>query len=184
MDNIEKENKRLKVLIIILVVILLGLGCYHYYVTYINADKNIDNEVSENDSNVVTEKEYTKEELLALLEGTWYSCSVNSSGYQMCYVRNFYDNSFHGGLYATGGGYGGEVKSVSLLEKNKYVLVTYDPGCHGTDCLDDKDPQYASFIIDITNISNKTIIIDDVEIKYAAKDVESASKIIDNILYN
>ena len=48
MENIEKENKRLKVLLVILVVVLLGLGVYHYYVTYFNVDKNNDNEVSNN----------------------------------------------------------------------------------------------------------------------------------------
>ena len=39
MENIEKENKRLKVLIVIMIIVLLGVGCYHYYVTYINVDK-------------------------------------------------------------------------------------------------------------------------------------------------
>ncbi len=46
MENIEKENKRLKVLLVILVVILLGLGCYHYYVTFVNVDK-CDSKVNE-----------------------------------------------------------------------------------------------------------------------------------------
>lgn len=44
MENIEKENKRLKVLLVIMIVVLLGLGCYHYYVTYINVDRSNDNE--------------------------------------------------------------------------------------------------------------------------------------------
>lgn len=46
MENIEKENKRLKVLIVILVVVLLGLGAYHYYVTFVNVDK-CDSKVNE-----------------------------------------------------------------------------------------------------------------------------------------
>lgn len=54
MENIEKENKRLKVLLVIMIVVLLGLGCYHYYVTYINVDKCVeDNAVVDN--NVVTD---------------------------------------------------------------------------------------------------------------------------------
>lgn len=56
MENIEKENKRLKVLIVILTLVLLGLGVYHYYVTYINVDKSDDNDVVENSA---TEKEDT-----------------------------------------------------------------------------------------------------------------------------
>ncbi len=48
MENIEKENKRLKVLLVILIVVLLGVGCYHYYVTYVKVDTNNENEVSNN----------------------------------------------------------------------------------------------------------------------------------------
>ena len=53
MENIEKENKRHKVLLVILVVILLGLGSYHYYVIFVNVDKNNETEVSEN--NIVSD---------------------------------------------------------------------------------------------------------------------------------
>lgn len=49
MENIENENRRLKFLIVILLIVLLGIGCYHCNVTYVNVDKN-NNKVTNDDS--------------------------------------------------------------------------------------------------------------------------------------
>ena len=180
--ELERENKRLKVLIVILLVFLVAFGGNYFYEKVVLVNKS--GETTGNDVLVNKEKEYNKEELLTLLDGIWYSCSENSLGNLMCYVSHFHDNRFEGGQYGAGGGYGGEIKFISLIEENKYVFVTYSPGCHGNNCMDETEEKYETFVVDITNISNKIIIINGVEIKYADKDIEAAHKIIDNILYN
>ena len=53
----EKENKKLKIIIAILVVVLLVLGAYHYFVTYV--DKSDDNEDNSINDNVVQQVEYS-----------------------------------------------------------------------------------------------------------------------------
>lgn len=182
----EKENKKLKILIAILLIVLMTFGGYYIYEKVDNNGKNVNEKTKDNESTSEKNKEneYTKEELLTLLDGIWYSCRENSLGYMICTIRQFHNNNFNGGQYGTGGGYGGEIKSVSLIENNTYVFVTYSAGCHGNDCMVEKEEKYETFIVDITNILNGTITIDGVEVKYAAKDTESAYKIIDNILYS
>jgi len=58
MENIDKENKRLKVLLVILIVVLLGLGAYHYYDTFVNVDKCKDDSrvIEKHDNNLSYEE--------------------------------------------------------------------------------------------------------------------------------
>lgn len=162
MEKLERENKRLQILIIILMALLIAFGGNYFYENVIVANKGTTDdkakEIITDEVNKET-KEYTKEELLTLLRGTWISKEISdlSDGDTTFYVADFYDNIFETGQYKTDI-LGGNIKSVSLIENDKYKLSIHDDGCHGDNCKYTKEAEDFFAIIDVKDIIASKII--------------------------
>lgn len=121
MDNFEKENKRLKVLIVILLLVLLGFGGFYYYTTYVKVDdktaidnKVNDSEVKDNTSNEETnnDNEINENNTIEEENNNWVTYLINAENVKGTLTKHFNDDS----------GYEPIIKNLNSDELNEYLV--------------------------------------------------------------
>lgn len=103
----------------------------------------------------------TQEEFYSKVKGTWYRIDDLGARYGLDLSTKSYNgigvNFYNVYKCNVGGGIQGVIFSIKYLGNDVYQVYSYDEGCKGDLCLDEKEPTVNRALIDISDIDNKNI---------------------------
>ena len=103
----------------------------------------------------------TQEEFYNKVKGTWYRTSDTGWKYGFDLSAKSYNgvdvNFYNAYQCGSDGGIQGTIFSFKYLGNDVYQVYSYDEGCNGSHCVDEKEPTVNRALIDISDIDNKNI---------------------------
>ena len=113
--------------------------------------------------NNIKDEGLTQEEFYNKVKGTWYRTSDTGGKYGLYLSTKSYNgigvNFYNVYKCNVGGGIQGVIFSIKYLGNDVYQVYSYDEGCKGNLCLDEKEPTVNRALIDISDIDNKNITV-------------------------
>lgn len=108
------------------------------------------NVISFSDNNDVVDNKLDINNVLEQLNGVW------GSGDYMISIKNE-NKEYLQGMYGTDGFIGGSIKNIKRISDNKFELEIFVKGCTGNDCMEEKEDEIKTVVIEIDNTKNVII---------------------------
>lgn len=113
--------------------------------------------------NNIKDEGLTQEEFYNKVKGTWYRTSDNGWKYGFDLSAKSYNgvdvNFYNAYQCGSDGGIQGTIFNFKYLGNDVYQVYSYDEGCNGSHCVDEKEPTVNRALIDISDIDNKNITV-------------------------